>query len=276
VRVRYEREALAIQLSASWDGLVQKDLVNAATLDQSNTYVLNASYRLFDETTVEGYVIVRNDQAADRQRPVFLGLRSRGEPIQDLDYWLELAYAGGQDGPNRIRGWGVDLGATYEFQVPLKPALTLGFAFGSGDANPDDGTDRNFRQTGLQENEGDFGGATTLKYYGEVLDPELSNLAIFTGGIGIRPSEKFSLDLVYHYYLQNRASATIRNAGIDAEPSGRSRRLGSGVDLILGLQEIWDHLDARMVVGYFMPGAAFLGAIGGGAWAVSTEVQFRF
>ncbi|MGH9390554.1 MAG: alginate export family protein, partial [Vicinamibacteria bacterium] len=187
-----------------------------------------------------------------------------------------LAYAGGQDGANRIRGWGVDLGATYEFPVPWKPALTLGFAFGSGDANPDDGTDQSFRQTGLQENEGDFGGATTFKYYGEVLDPELSNLAIFTAGIGIRPSEKFSLDLVYHYYLQNRASATIRNAGIDAEPSGRSRRLGSGIDFIVGVQELWDRLDVKLVVGYFLPGAAFPEAVGGGAWAVRAEVQFRF
>jgi len=30
------------------------------------------------------------------------------------------------------------------------------------------------------------------------------------------------------------------------------------------------------VVGYFSPGAAFPEAIGGGAWVVRTEVQFRF
>jgi alginate production protein len=274
--VRYEREALAIQLSASWDGRVRKDMLSAATPDDTNTYVLNASYRLFRETTVEGYVIVRDNRAVDRKRPVFVGLRSRGEPIEDLDYWLDFGYVGGRDGSNRIRGWGVDLGATYEFQVGPKPALTLGFAFGSGDQSPDDGTDRSFRQTGLQENESDFGGATDFKYYGQVLDPELSNLAILTAGLGIRPSDKFSLDLVYHYYLQHRAAPALRNAGIDAEPSGRSRRLGSGVDLVIGFQEIWDHLDARLVAGYFIPGTAFPEAIGGGAWAVSAEVQFRF
>ena len=156
-----------------------------------------------------------------------------------------------------------------------KTALTLGFAFGTGDRNPDDGTDGAFRQTGLQDNEWDFGGATDFKYYGEVLDPELSNLAILTAGVGIRPSDKFSLDLVYHHYLQHRASASLRNAGIDAEPSGRSRRLGSAIDLIVGLQEIWDHLDARLAVGYFLPGAAFPES-SGGAWVVSAEVQFRF
>jgi alginate production protein len=276
VRLRFAHAALAIELSASRDGLVRKDLASSAKRDRINNYVLHASYRLPRETTVETYAIVRDDRDADRRRPVFAGLRSRGEPIEDLDYWLELGYVGGRDGSKRIRGWGVDVGATYEFQVGPKPALTLGFAFGSGDRNPDDGTDESFRQTGLQDNEADFGGATDFKYYGEVLDPELSNLAILTAGVGIRPSDKFSMDLVYHYYLQHRAAPALRSAGIDAEPSGRSRRLGSGIDFVVGLQEIWDHLDARVGVGYFLPGPGFPGAIGGGAWVVRAEVQFRF
>ena len=275
VRLRFAHAAFAIELSASRDGLVRKDLFSSTQQrERINNYMLLASYRLPRDTTLEAYAIVRDDQDADR-RPVFAGLRARGEPIEDLDYWLELAYVGGREGSKRIHGWGVDLGATYEFQVGPKPALTLGFAYGSGDGNPDDDTDENFRQTGLQDNEGDFGGATDFKYYGEVLDPELSNLAILTAGLGIRPSDKFSVDLVYHYYFQSRAAPTLRNAGIDAEPSGRSRRIGSGIDLVVGLQEIWDHVDARFGVGYFLPGAAFPGSVGG-AWVVGVEVQFRF
>jgi len=94
-------------------------------------------------------------------------------------------------------------------------------------------------------------------------------------GVGIRPSDKLSLDLVYHYYLQHRAAATLRNAGLDAEPSGRSRRLGSEVDVILGVQDLLDRLDARVVVGYFSPGAA-LPDRNGGAWVVRAEIQLRF
>jgi alginate production protein len=275
VRLRFEHAALAIELSASRDGLGRKDLLSSAERDRINNYVLYASYRLPRETTLDAYAIVRDDQDVHGRRPIFVGLRSRGEPIEDLDYWLELAYVGGRDDSKRIGGWGVDLGATYEFQVGPKPSLTLGFAFGSGDQTPDDSTDTSFRQTGLQDNEGDFGGATDFRYYGEALDPELSNIAIFTAGVGIRPSDKFSLDLVYHYYLQHRAAPALRNAGTDAEPSGRSRRLGSEVDFIVGLQEILDHLDARVSVGYFLPGAAFPEA-SGGAWVVRAEVQFRF
>ena len=276
VRLRFEHAALAIEVSASRDGLVRKDLRSSAKRERINNYMLHASYRLPRETTLETYAILRDDRDADRRRPIFAGLRAGGEPIEDLDYWLDLGFVGGRDGSKRIRGWGVDLGATYEFQAGPKPALILGFAFGSGDRTADDGTDEGFRQTGLQDNEGDFGGATEFQYYGEVLDPELSNLAILTAGVGIRPSDKLSLDLVYHYYLQHRAAPALRNAGLDAEPSGRSRRLGSEVDLVVGLQELWDRIDARLAVGYFLPGAAFPEAVGGGAWVVRAEVQFRF
>jgi len=273
VRLRYGLGAFALEASASRNGLVRKDLASDADRDRINNYILHARYRLPREIELEGYVIVRDDRDADRRRLVFLGVRSRGEPVEDLDYWFELGYVGGRDGPSRVRGWGVDLGVTYELQVGPKPALTLGLAFGSGDRNPEDGLDRSFRQTGLQENEGDFGGSASFRYYGEVLDPELSNLAIVTVGLGVRPGEQFSLDLVYHYYLQHRASTALRSA-LDAEPSGRSPHLGHGLDLIVGLEEIWARLDVKAVLGYFWPGAAFPGS--DGAWLVGAEVQFRF
>ena len=276
VRLRYARGTLAVELSASRNELIRKDLLNATKKrERINNYILHASYGLLDSIELEGYAIVRDDRATDRRHPVFLGVRSRGEPVEDLDYWLELGYVGGRDGPNRIRGWGVDLGATYELQAGPRPALTLGFAFGSGDRDPEDRLDRSFRQTGLQENETDFGGAAGFKYYGEVLDPELSNLAILTVGIGVRPSEQFSLDLVYHSYVQHRASEAIRDAGIDAEPSGRNRRLGSEVDFIVGLEDIGNRVDVKAALGYFIPGAAFPRGTHR-AWVVGAEVQFRF
>jgi alginate production protein len=275
VRLRYARGRFAVELSASRGGLVKKDLLATTEEDRVDNYILQASYALPGSIELEGYVIVRDDRSVDRGRPVFVGLRSRGEPVADLDYWLELAYAGGRDGPKRIGGWGVDLGVTYELQRGPRPALTLGFAYGSGDRTPDDRYDRSFRQTGLQENEGDFGGSASFQYYGEVLNPELSNLLIFTVGLGIRPTEQFSLDLVYHYYMQDRAARMLRNAGIRAEPSGRSRELGSEVDFIVGLTELLDRVEFKAAVGYFIPGAAFPGRTDG-AWAVGIEVQFRF
>ena len=116
--------------------------------------------------------------------------------------------------------------------------------------------DRRFRQTGLQENEARFSGVTRIQYYGELLDPELSNLAIFTGGIGIRPTKRSSIDLVYHYYLQDKVSTSIRSAEIDADPSGLSKRLGSEIDLVVGYEKLKD-IEVKCVLGYFIPGKAF-------------------
>lgn len=274
VRLRYVREVFAVELSASRNGVVRTKWGGPDERERINNYVLQASYAPRGWIELEGYAIVREDRTAERQTPVFLGVRSRGEPVEDLDYWLELGYVGGRDGSKRIRGWGVDLGATYEWQVRSRPSVTLGFAFGSGDRDPDDSRDKSFRQTGLQRNESDFGGSTDFKYYGEILDPELSNLAIFTVGIGLRPSDRWSVDLVYHHFQQHRASTTLRGAAIGAEPSGRRRPLGSELDLIVGVVDILDRIEVKGTLGYFFPGTAL--PQGTGAWGVGVEAQFRF
>jgi alginate production protein len=162
---------------------------------------------------------------------------------------------------------------THAFGFALRPSVTVAYAFGSGDGNPDDRVDRRFRQTGLQENEARFNGVTRVKYYGELLDPELSNLLIFTGGIGIRPTRRSSIDLVYHYYLQDKVSTSIRGAELDADPSGISKRLGSEIDLVVGYEELRD-IDLKWVLGYFIPSKAFPKA--DGSLFVNFEVEWEF
>ena len=156
----------------------------------------------------------------------------------------------------RISGGGLDLGSTYQFDHPLKPSITFGFAFGSGDADSNDSIDTRFRQSGLEDNQGKFNGVTSFKYYGELVDPELSNLLIFTGGLGIRPTRKSSVDLVFHEYLQDQVSAKLKGWAIEAKPAGLSRRLGKEIDLITGYREIRD-LDTKLILGYFIPEDAF-------------------
>ena len=153
-------------------------------------------------------------------------------------------------------GYGVDLLGAYHFDAPLSPHVILGYAFGSGDSDPDDDRDDAFRQTGLQGNETEVGGLTPFRYYGEAFDPELSNLSIFTAGLGARPTAELSADLVYHYYLQDQAADELRDSALDAEPTGESKRLGSEIDLVLGFEEEGD-FQVRGFLGYFMPGRAF-------------------
>ena len=97
---------------------------------------------------------------------------------------------------------------------------------------------------------------TPFRYYGEAFDPELSNMSIFTAGIGARPIPELSIDIVYHYYLQDKLSDEIRDSGLDADPTGRSKRLGSEIDLVIGFEATED-VRVRGFLGYFMPGPAF-------------------
>lgn len=274
LRLFHAHGPLAVELSLSREALVRKDLLHDRKPSRVDNWIAVATCRVREELDLQAYLIARKDHDANRRRPVFAGLRSWGEAVEDLDYWVDAAWVGGRDGAERLGGWAIDLGGTYEWQLPWKPALTLAFAFGTGDRDPGDRRDHGFRQTGLGDNEGDFGGATSFKYYGAVLEPELSNLLVVTAGIGIRPEDTLSLDVVYHYYRQHRAADSLRDAGIDADPSGRRRELGHAVDLVLGAEGLLDRVDLRSVLGYFFPGAAFPGARG--AWVAAAEVQVRF
>ena len=164
----------------------------------------------------------------------------------------------------QFRGYAVDLGGTYRFpHLPYAPSITLGFAYGSGDGNPNDRRNREFRQTGLQSNEGRLAGIPKLKYYGEALDPELSNLQIFTLGVGFRPAPNVSVDLVYHRYKLNHLADTLRNSALTAEmnqdASRPSKQVGDALDIVVGIRNLFGirRLGLDLRAGWFFPGHAF-------------------
>ena len=166
-----------------------------------------------------------------------------------------VAYFRGSEPTIDRKGWGFDLGTTWTPGALDPFALTLGYALGSGDTSPE-GTDQTFRQTGFQDNNGKFDGVTSFRYYGELMDPELANLAISTVGLGIRLALRTSLDLVYHQYRQDEPFPRLINAELDRRPDGIHRDLGWEIDLILGSRN-WTSWDFEVVAAYFAPGDAF-------------------
>lgn len=271
VRLIYSFSNFSIDLSVS--ELNDRQLLQHEDEGEITNFGLYGRYAPNEDTLLGAYVFARNDRQETDESPVFIGLHASGELGDNLEYWLELAHVRGRSGSNRIRGIGFDVGSTYSFNLPLKPALTLGYALGSGDANPSDGRDSNFRQTGLQENEARFEGVTRLKYYGEMLDPELSNLSIFTAGLGIRPLKDLSIDFIYHDYRQQEASTTIRDSNLERDPNGLSPKLGREYDLVAGYRS-GKHFKAKLVFGYFDPGEAFSGA-DDGAFFSEFEIEFQ-
>lgn len=202
-------------------------------------------------------------------RARWVGARASGEwRVEDgprLAYWADAATLSGRehltafdeqtDGTftansatsRRVRGNAFDIGATGTLQqLPLKPSLTAGYARGSS----------GFRQTGLQENKARFAGVKRWQRYGELLQPELSNLAVTTLGTGVRVLENSSLELVAHRYRQVRASNTLAGSRLSADPQGSNRSVGREVNLLLAVRE-WKSVEFTLKASHFKPGAAF-------------------
>lgn len=218
------------------------------------------------------YIIHRDTRLnGSKERVTHMGIRSFVDWPPDHESWLEVARMSGDRNGTDLGGWGFDIGTTRE--LGERWYLTAAWAFGQGDARTGDGNDGNFRQTQLQDNNGKFGGVTSFRYYGELMDPELANMHIATLGVGFRFAERASLDLVGHYYRQDVAARRIIDSDIDQRPSGIHRELGWEIDAILGWRPVraWDF---ELVVGWFRPGKAFRRR--DDAWVTKLQARYRY
>ena len=247
------------------------------------------------ETLGEVVSAAREDDSDARL--TWLGARAMGViPIGTrgyLGYWLD---AGGVFGEERlvdydelpagqsvvadvlrqdVRGWGLDVGASWIFELSWEPRVFAGYATGSGDATPESGADRSYRQTGVEANEAGFGGVERFPSYGLVLDPELSNLSIVTVGAGIELLRSSSLDLVYHYYRLVEPADSLRDAGLEAELDGDHRSLGHGFDLVLALEE-WERVELDLALAAFRTDRAFGQERGEWSWGGFFAARFAF
>jgi alginate production protein len=156
----------------------------------------------------------------------------------------------------RVRGHALDVGVSAIFDAPLRPSVTLGHARGSG-GERSASLDANFRQTGLQENKARLAGVKRWQIYGQLLQPELSNLRVGTVATGIRVLGNSSIELIAHRYRQDVASTELPGARLAAEPSGASRDIGRELDLVIAVRE-WPLIEFTFAWAHFKPGAAFV------------------
>lgn len=274
IRLLVDGQRWSLAAAAARQGLFTEDLLANDRPDvQTDNYIVSGQYRIDDNHTAGIYVITRQPRRLPGNRQHHSGAWISGEYSRDVRYWLDLARVTGRESSEAIRGYAIDSGATRIFDTWLQPSITVGIAFGSGRRSADGEADAGFRQTGLQDNSFRFNGVENFRFYGEALDPELSNLGIATLGFGIRPSRRSSVDLIFHEYRQHRASAgRIRNARIRAETRGESRDVGSAIDLVIGFHEI-SSFRLGVKLGWFRPGGAFAE---GSTDAYSLEVGFRY
>ena len=225
---------------------------------------------LDDDKHLAAWFFHRDYERSADGRMTHFGARAIGEWLDPLEVWLDVgAVAGVEDGRD-VFGWGADVGGYWRpNDSPF--SLIAGYAYGSGDdGSGDDGA---FRQTGLQDNNGRFGTVTSIRYYGELLDPELSNLTVFTAGLSWWFQERSTLSVIYHDYAQAEAANFLRDTELDANPTGLDTDLGSEIDLVLG-SRAFPSFDIELIGGMFFPGDAFVSDEE--ATFVKLQLRYRF
>lgn len=261
----YRHENIRAEAMVARDVLWSLDALRHVRKARIESAMLYADYRGFDNQVLAAYVLKRRDMDGQEGAPLMLAVRGHGKPTAAFNWWLEAALLRGSDeNKQSLRAWGLDVGATYRFaDLPFDPNITLAFANGTGDSNPDDGINTEFRQSGQQTNEARYIGLSKFKAYGEVLDPELSNLRVMTVGLGARATPGISIDLIYHRYHLNAAASEIRNWGLTAQMNTLagppSNDVGQGLDLVVGFRGLFGirRLGLDLRAGLFLPGQAF-------------------
>lgn len=315
VRVEYRGNALTVELAVAESiARVSLDGGDIEPEDDDVLWILGRTrWKWADTHTVEafavhqadhsgtpsdGVVVKRRDEDAVDSDLTWLGLRATGKQRLGESYkgryWIDVATVFGDEllhdfdttpsGNRRfdetthqdVRGWGMDTGATLATEWRLQPRFTIGYAFGSGDDAPaSGGTDHSFRQTGLHDNDASFRGVNRFRYYGEMLRPELSNLHIGTVSIGFPFLEQSSIEIVYHYYRQDDATDSLRDAKLDVAPTGDDPAIGQEFDAVIGIEE-WEHVEVELAAGLFRAGKAYGALKGELAASIIAQVAYKF
>ena len=217
-------------------------------------------------------------------------IKARG--LGRFDYWLDVAGLWGRErltdysGPrgqrvvgavdrHTVGGFGIDVGATWQLPLPLRPYLTAGFAYGSGNPGMTENSDTGFRQTGMQDNNDRFRGVVSFRYYGELLSPELSNLQVVTLGLGTRFLSRSSIDFLYHRYRQPHAAPFLRDVDFKRDPTGLDGDIGEEWDLIVGIEN-FQPVEFKLVGAIFRTGRAFAPEQGQLSYLASLRIRFNF
>jgi alginate production protein len=199
------------------------------------------------------FFVGRDDHGPADDDPRWLGGSLEAKLDGGSRLWAIGAARSGHRGLRQLGGWAMDAGATWVLpDLSGAPSITVGYARGSGDTVSGDDRDTTFRQTDLEDNSARFGGLRRLTYYGELFDPELSNLQVLTAGAGLRPTRSVGVDLVLHRYVQTVLRDSIPSSAFDLDATGVHGMLGHEVDAAVTIRA--GRFDIDLAAGAFLAG----------------------
>jgi hypothetical protein len=142
------------------------------------------------------------------------------------EYDAETVFQRGNVGPEKIRAWAGTLTGGYNFDsLPLRPRIVAGYAFASGDRNPQDGTHGTFDQ--LYPNIHDHHGLADQVAW--------QNLKEIRSGVRISLRHNWTLSSMFcDWWLAKAADAFYSSSGaiVARDPTGKSgSHIGTEFDL---------------------------------------------
>ncbi len=161
--------------------------------------------------------------------------------IEDYDY-------------DDVSGWGGEAGLSYKKEIW---GLGARLAIGQGEDSNENLTV--FFQPKTSNNKDKLFGPTTIRTYGELSNPDLTNLVLIGLFGGLEISEKTWLELNLLKYQQYRKSASTTFSKYLISPNGNSNDLGWEANLILEGEQRTKYAKWRYNVtgAYFQGGKAF-------------------
>ncbi len=185
-----------------------------------------------------------------------------------------------------VLGWAFDGSIDFQFDNILEPTVTFGYAYGSGDDGS--GDNNGFRQSGMEGNSSRFPEgrtASSLRNYGEVLRPELSNIHIANAGINLPLFSASDININYFSYWLDEKGTSLRSSSISAPINGQDAFLGQALDVATTINigkelnitsPVFRNTALRINLGGFKAGDAYGQASGEYAYRGSTELRIKF
>lgn len=280
--------------------------------EHTQNHFLEARFLYEDDhsgTGTIGQLVPSDDRDRQDFELIWAGVRAKGRAqptgLAQFGYRADLMGVAGEEtnistnaGPSAgfrsistindrdVLGWAFDGSIDVLFNTILDPTLTLGYAFGSGDDGR--GDNNAFRQTGLEGNTSNFPeGRTTgsIRNYGEVLRPELSNIHIASAGLNFPLFNASDVNLNYFSYWLDDNTTGLLSSDISAPLNGQDTYVGQALDFMANINigeelqvtsPVFKNTALRLRAGSFQAGDAYGVEDGEYAYRGSTELRVKF
>ena len=224
---------------------------NTYGLKDTKFIIAHLQYQYFIKQFLEGFYVLEHTK--DLRTLRWYGIRANGNKKfnnSNLKYWADFALLRGNFN-QKITANGLDIGALYNKDT--SPYI-FGASFARGSGSKDG--KHNYYMPYMTNAKHKMTKIPSFRYYGEFLNPDLSNLQIISLYGNYDFNNGNTLTLAFHNYNQIKASKILRATDMVLTPTGKSKDIGNEIDLIWYFNKP-NLKHYKLVFSYFRGGSAF-------------------